>query len=88
MSNTRWSGLMRKSIYLSDLGGGTQYSTPTINWRGEVAESSGKALLAFNILRRTDFKILAARCMVGSTMVRRVHQRMTSSGPAKRKGEG
>lgn len=64
---------------------GFQCSTLTINWKGVVAESSGKELATFNILRRSEFKVLAVRCMVGSFMIHRIHQRMTSTAQLSRR---
>lgn len=53
-----------------------------------MAGSSGKELTAFNILKKQDFKILAATNLVVLTFIHRIHYRMTSSGRIVRKGVG
>lgn len=59
----------------------------TINWRGVVAESSAKELVAFEILKNADFKINAYRTLIDGTIERRTFQRMTTSKKV-RKGIG
>lgn len=67
---------------------GFQSSTLIFNWRGVVAGFSGKVLVAYNILKKRDMKILASRSLVGSTYIHRIYQRMTSSGRSVKKGVG
>lgn len=68
--------------------GGFQCSALTMNWRGVVAGSSGKELIALNILKKQDLKIFAARSLIGSTFIHRAQQRMTNSGRTVKTGVG
>lgn len=61
--------------------GGFRCDTLTINWRGVVAGSSYKELVAFGILKTRDFKIVSSRAVIGGCMIHGLHQHMTSSKP-------
>lgn len=68
--------------------GGFQCSTLTVNWRGVVAGSSYKELVALQILKKSDFKIISSRVILGGVMAHGIHQRMTVLRSRCKKGEG
>ena len=68
--------------------GGVMFSSFTCNWRGAIFKNTFKDLFNFQLLSKTDFKVLSSRTLIGGMASYRDFQNMTHSKRVMKTGVG